>query len=351
MHRRSAFALILGCMALLPQKTLATTEIPALFDGRPIGMAGAAAALVDNATAVYENPAAMDQIEYLSVTAGVSPFRPENTVPLEGPNTAKSTSAGFFPLFFAGGAYRLAEPLVVGLGIYPVAGTGAQYSDVSLIGGEDLEFGIVLLEASMPVSVRLTKWLSVAMGWRVTFMNIQSSNIDPGSGAKVTQDLRGTDVASGQLALHLRPYDWLKFGLVYRSKMSIKGSGSTDVGPQSFDTDAQFSQPHALRLGVAATPIANLNVAADVRYLFYEESNKNIRVTTQTPAGSMTQVMPQDWQNVASVHLGAEYYIRGRVAVRLGYSATGSATPKHAANPFTTVNGSTHCFGWHGRAF
>ena len=324
-------------LTLLPGLAKATTEIPGPFDARSIALGGAAVAVADNASAIFHNPAGLDQIKRGTITAGVFPFRSQNTVPLEGPSTAKESSGGFFPLFFAGGAYRFSDRVVAGIATYPVAGSGGAYDNVALVGGEDLDFGIVLLETNIPISIRLTEQLSVALGWRVTYMNIQASNVDPNAGV-VTQNLKGADFAAAELGVHFRPSDVLRLGFTYRTKMSISASGNTKMGGQNIDTTTTFAQPHAFRLGTAVALLQKrLNLALDLKYLMFSESNKKISTTMQTPAGPLVSNNTLNWKDAVSVHAGAEYFVAQGVPIRLGYSATTSAVPKESANPFATV--------------
>lgn len=335
---RPAVALLFVA-SLYPKGGLATTEIPALHDARVIALGGAATGYIDSPSAVLHNPAALDRIEGLSISLGVFPFRSINTVPLEGPNTEKSSSGGFFPMFFAGAAYRITDRIVAGIGLYPTGGIGGAYENVSLVGGQDLDFVAVFMEGSLPVSFRITERLSIAAGLRVTYLRMNTKGVDP-TGGVVEQDLSGINFAGGTFGVSAKLLDNLDLGFNYRTKVTTKATGTTISQGQELDTRTNFASPHSFRIGGALRLFEDrLMLAADAKYMLFGESNESIRVTTTTPMGDSVAETSLDWKNSLSGHFGGEFRFAPVWLGRLGFSVANSATPEDTASPFATVPG------------
>jgi long-chain fatty acid transport protein len=333
---------------ILPAATLASTETPAIFDARSVALGGAGTAYVDNATAAFYNPACLENIDKLSLTLGFSPYFPQLTAPLNGPNTTVESTVSLAPLFFAGGAWRLPffDRMVVGLAVYPTAGLGGAYENVASLGGEDLEMAIYMIEASIPVSIRITDGLAIAFSWRMTYL-AQSSKlfIDDGAGGlmPLEQEMSGMGAAGFSVGIYYRTNEWLQLGLTWRSKISIEMSGDSDIFGGTYDTDSEFKAPDSIRLGVALRPIEGLMVALDLKYLTYSDSNKQLSSTIKgTPMGDLPSTAPLNWEDVFAGHLGVEYYVTSYLPLRLGYSLSRSATPDKTASFMTTSPGLLH---------
>jgi long-subunit fatty acid transport protein len=120
-----------ACGFLYCREANATTELPAQYDARALGLGGTGASFIENGSSVFLNPAALDGIKTFAVTAVLAPVQPVLTVPLpSGPmsvNPAVTADAPFFPLFLAGAGFRLSDRFVAGIAVYPTAGVGSTY--------------------------------------------------------------------------------------------------------------------------------------------------------------------------------------------------------------------------------
>jgi long-subunit fatty acid transport protein len=187
-------SLVILCIVLFTAgKASASTEINGLFDGRSAGMGGTGVAFLDSAGAIPTNPALLDQIGKLTISADVffiastpmSPYRVWHVDQASGNyyetyDTVRSKTAAA-PLPFIGGAYRITDRLVLGLAVYPNIAQGAQasyrpapdeYPNAIAIN----KVGMALIEAAEALSIKVLDNLSVAVMWRVTYMT-QSINV------------------------------------------------------------------------------------------------------------------------------------------------------------------------------
>jgi long-chain fatty acid transport protein len=348
------------CLLLASSAVHANTEITGLFDARSLGMAGTGVAFIDSAAAIPINPAALDQINKLTLSLNAVYLRAQQQAPYaiwhlnpageryRSYDTIRNApSQAVLP--FIGGAYRLHERVVVGLAAYPMIGQGIsiQYRPApdelpALVAKNDV--AIALIEAGVPVSVRLLDNLSLALMWRVTYLlqDVSSPLANPEfpgvafdrmTGAAVNADLNVTGLHFGgvQVGLLYRPIPSLRFGLVYRSKVVVEGSGTatTKLGDSDTVLDARqsYTNPHMFRAGVAWNALDRLLLALDFKYLLYAEAFKATQTISSFPgAPEMVREQPLHWSNAWSLSLGAEYSLAERWRLRAGYAFVTSAT-------------------------
>lgn len=314
-------------------------------------MAGTGATFLHNGASVFHNPAGLDGIDSFAITGVISPFVPKTTAPVEGPNDSSSTDFMVVPLFLAGGGYRIAEPVVLGLAIYPQTGFGAKFSDVQVLGGENLEFTAAIFEAAPALSFRIAEGLSVGASYRITYAQQKTSLMapvfDPMAGmpvpTRLESELSGTNFLGFQLGASYAATEDLHLAATFRSKVTTEVTGSTTMFGQDFDTTSEVSTPHRLLLGAHHEFMDDrLLLALNLKYLFYAGSNDEVDTTVETPMGDQTTTQEFGWKNVPAFGLGAEYMATEMVPVRLGYSFSLSATPEENANPFAPAPSPIH---------
>jgi long-subunit fatty acid transport protein len=356
---------------LMSSTAFANTDINGLFDARSTGMGATGVAFIDSAAAIPINPAALDQIDKLALTldATIIMSQPQRvyviTHPMMGGGTYQNYETIRFdrtmapPLPFLGGAYRVHERVVVGLGAYPLVGSGTTnlYRPAPEL-RPDLEVRnesrTGLIEVGLPVSVRILDNLSVAAMWRATYLTTTSTSPltspyiyteggpDP-SYAKT--DVNGWNFGGFELGVLYRPLPSLRFGLTYRSKVVTEGTGKLDVAGMRFDVTAPFANPHGFRLGAAHSMLDDrLLLAADFKYLLYGEAFKTIDTRIVMNGVETTRQTLTNWKNAFSVHLGAEYAVLPLLRLRAGYSLVQSATPEDYANARYAPPGFSHAF-------
>ena len=71
--------------------------------------------------------------------------------------------------------------------------------------------------------------------------------------------------------------------------------------------------------GLSMTPLPSLLLAADVRYLFYEDA-AGFALEGDAPFGSDGALAGFGWQNVFAFGIGAEYSVNDKLALRAGYN-------------------------------
>jgi long-chain fatty acid transport protein len=318
----------------------ATTELPAQYDARSVGLAGTGASFIENGASVFLNPAALDGIKTVAATIVITPVQPVLTVPLAPPpmNAPVKADTPFFPLFLAGAGFRLSDHVVAGIAVYPTAGVGSTYTKA--IGGQDLSMSIAQFEAAPAVSVKIIDGLSLGLSYRITYTRQTAHQPPPLAPAPTDITLDGFNYFGVQAGLYFRPAEIVHLAFTYRSRVDTDLSGTTEMGGMKFDTKSAFNSPNRFRLGASISPPGvPLLVAADIKYLMYADANQTSDVTITTPMGTQTTTQRLDWKNTLGFGLGVEYKVSPMVPVRVGYSLGQSATPESTANPFTPPPG------------
>jgi long-subunit fatty acid transport protein len=334
---------------------------------------------LDTAGAIPTNPALLDQIGKLTIGLDVFYIRSQPEAPYtiyytdqagqpyRNYETIRSKPTGA-PLPFVGGAFRLLDRVVVGAAVYPVIGQGAQaeYKPSpqmypNSIAKVDVAMG--LIEAGVPVSIRLLDNLSLGLMWRMTYMTQSVSTplpankapgavIDTSTGQVVNADVKvtGMNFTGLQVGLFYKPLPSLRLGFSYRAKVTVNGSGTTTtrLGTSEIvlDTRQGYSNPHSLRAGLAWTGLDDkLMVAADLKYLMYAEAFKELGTTTESASKpASTTYTKAYWKDSVSVHVGAEYKFGQSWCARLGYSLVTSATNPDYALSYFAPPGNAHQF-------
>ena len=355
---------------LTSSTALANMDINGLFDARSTAMGSTGVAFIDSAGAIPINPAALDQIDKLALTldATVIMSQPQRVYVITHPAADGGTSQNYetirfgrsvSTLPFLGGAYRLHERVVVGAAFYPLVGSGtvnkylpAPELRPDLVLTNESTTGLV--EVGVPISVRILDNLSVAVMWRATYLTTSSRSpltspyiYMPGGPdpSYATTEASGWNFGGFEIGVLYRPVPSLRLGLTYRSKVVVDGKGKLGAAGMEFDLTTPFPNPHAFRAGAAFSALQDrLLIAADFKYILYEEAFKTIDVFLVMNGMERTNSRQTNWQNTISVHLGAEYALLPALRLRAGYAGVQSATPKDYADARYAPPGFSHAF-------
>jgi long-chain fatty acid transport protein len=355
--------LIVALVGLATGRAHASTDINGLFDGRSAGMGGTGVAFIDSPAAIPINPALLDQIGKLSISADLfyivsqpeGPYTVFHLDPATGEHFSSyetiRSSPTSAPLPFLGVAYRIVDRVVIGLAAYPVIGQGAsaKYQPApdelpNLWATNHVEAG--LFEMGEAISVKVLDNLSLAGMWRINYMTqTASSPVNTGgapAGVLLNRDrtqvanadfsIKGLNFTGFEFGVFYKPIPSLRLGFSYRSKVVVEGTGKakTTLGTSVIELDAKstFTNPHAFRAGLAWSLFdEKLLLATDFKYLMYAEAYKEIKTTTTMANGmSSDKLIKAYWKDSWVVQLGAEYKLSDVWSARAGYIILQSAT-------------------------
>ncbi len=346
MARAAAFVSILAGSAN------ATPEHPLRFGARSLAMGGTGVAHVNDASAAAINPAGLDAIESATVMLTASPFIPTTDWPFSA-DRSQETETAIVPLFFAGAALRVLEPLTVGAAFYAASGISAEYDALPEYAGLDMMLNLGVLEAAIPVSYRINEHVSVGAALRFAHAILETDLPIPfGEAAgplRLEMDIAGNAFPGVLVGVMVQLLDSLSLGATYRSKMTIdlEGSGTAThpfvSGP--LDVSASWSTAHAFRVGGAWWAIPErLLVSLDVAYTLLDEAVNGLPIHLEFRSGDLAgapidQEVELNWQDSIAALVGGEYWLTERFAARAGYHAARSGTRERYAEPLSPPPG------------
>jgi len=263
---RAAWAFALVFVVAMPSPARAGGyDTPILYSARHQGMGGTAIGYVDDASSIFHNPAGLDHVKSLNLLAGItllsgkittSPGNPD-LPKADGTYQSRTTEPAVAPLFIVGAGYRVAPPVTIGLGVYPIAALSGEYATPNLVGRPTIDkTRLVFLEVSPAVSVRLLDKLSVGAGYRVTYALLDRVKGDADNPREFDFSVHGTNFAGFRAGLQWQPLDVLSLGLVYRHR--IEPTLRADSGYAYTDlTNAETTLVLPAKLGAGGVPNAD----------------------------------------------------------------------------------------------
>lgn len=275
------------------------------------------------------------------------------------------SDAGLFPIPSVG--YLHSTPgsrFAFGLSAFGVGGFGVDYalSPMDMMAGQlpenplvspqqadgGIGFGalsstFMLLQVSPTVAFRLTDDLSVGFAPTFNMASLELS-VFPGTAPQMFPnpiDPSGTSMlalypdapaawATGlgfQAGLHYVNPAGFSAGVSYKSRQAFQEFAFEPTTPGAADYEFRMDYPMILSGAVAFTGIDGLLLAADVRYIDFE----NAPGFDKSGFGMQGQVLGFGWKSITVVALGAQYEVLPGLPVRFGYSMNGSPVEDDAA--------------------
>jgi len=354
MTHRLCAAWLAACALTAPSAAHAGGyDTPMLYSARHMGMGGAAIGYVNDPSAVFHNPAGLGQIERGEVIGDFSLL-------LGGIHGSPGLGAGrdvdsdttVAPFFLIGAGYRIQKLITLGVGVYPIASSGATFHYGATKDSTELFF----LEASPAIAINVLPNLRIGAGYRVTYVRLNRYSGQPDSGAVPYLDftLTGQNFTGFRAGVQYDPTSWLSLGAVFRNPTTTKVTNShgTALRLEFNDVSTKFKLPAKLGFGTRADfEQFGLHgaLAADFEYSFNSE---NVGYDLQgTEAGMTTPTSVSnvfEWSNSATLRFGAEYRVWrnpalqiDRVALRAGFVHDTKTANSQYPTPFGTPPGPT----------
>jgi len=307
---------------------------------RAHGMGGAFAAVADDPTALYYNPAGLAfQPNGIGLAAGLSLITADlETTPklIERDATGQvngfrlgdtvEAEAGLFAVPYAYVTAVFLDQLAAGIGVFPHLGLGVEWPAGSEwdVGRQEIEaVNLQAITINPCVAWRPVKWLSIAAGFDAVTANIEFKRgldlMQSGWNPNAVDsrfghaELGGSGWGFGANAgILVRPLDWLSIGAHYRSRFSVTmtGQGHFDV-PDSFaeslpdqDLELDITMPDILSVGVAVRPLDWLLLQLEVTQVWWSTWDVLEVEFADTPDNNIE--LEQHWMDGASYRFGLE---------------------------------------------
>ena len=323
------------------------------------GMSHAVTASVDDASAVYYNPAAMVDVGEYAASGGVQAIHPTTSYDGQGVTELKTSNITFaVPSVYV--VKTLSDnDMAVGLGVFSNFGLGTTWSNSGPFKYVATETKLTTATVSANFAKRLGDDLSVAVG-----VNYMSSTVKfnsmypfaffvPGS-ADGIQAVNGEGDGFGfNAAVLYKATDQLKIGLSYRSAISTTISGDIEIdnfpgalqplsGGAVYSSDAEVDMefPAIATLGLAFQATESLLLEFDADYTgwsSYDELNFKFDSPLTLPNGvamlPSESTQTKDYEDVIAYRFGAAYKHDDKLTIRVGGYFDPTPIPAETVDP------------------
>lgn len=330
-------------------------DTPMLYTARHMGMGGTAIGYVRDPSALFHNPAGLGHVRRTSLIGDLSLLIGDIHGSPDFMAQSVESDTTFAPFFLVGGAQRLHELVVVGVGLYPIASAGATYS----YGPEGFEdrTSLLFVEGSVGVAVNLPENVRLGLGYRVTFVRLErfKGNTESDATPFIDFTLTGWDFLGLRAGAQWTPLPWLDVGIVYRHRVDVDVDSDEGiaVAQQFTDVGTEFTLPAKLSFGsrfdLEHLRGPHLAFGADLEYSFNSQNEgaplegDPVVPPGQPPAPRTSVPNVFEWTNSVTLRFGVEYRLLrnttnefDHVALRAGYVWDGKTANERYPTPFGT---------------
>lgn len=347
-----------GWMALCAAMIWTSTAFAAGYDtpmthsAKYIGMGGTAIGTVNDASALYHNPAALSRVSGFGLAVSVSPlFGQLQASPHPEAINIKSNPS-FSPFFMVAASYAITDRVTVAAGFYPLGGGGGGYSyDYTTSSGaarsvEDTT-QLTFLEASVGVSVKLLDYLSVGVAWRGTMTSFERKVVNTDDGKAndyINMDMSANNWRGLRAGLSFQMNDNWGLGLTYRHRIDtqVLTDKAVVTGIPAENGSYDFTIPSKLGLG-GFVNFDKWRLALDVEYAFNSQ-NGEAEVKGKAFGTKVAVKNIANWSDSVTVRIGGAYKVTDMLEARLGFAHDTQAANNQYPTAFGTPPGATNVF-------
>lgn len=334
----SAAAVLVACAGGRAQAAGYQLDVLA---ARATAQAAAVTASVDDASSIFYNPAGMARGEHFDLELGTTLIAPAFTfTPTSG--AATNTKSEVVPpphLYFA---YGVTDELSLGIGVFSQYGLGFEWPDDFSGRFVTQKVGLQTFNINPSLAFRVGDRLRVGVGVQIVRSTVdlvqKISFVDSEGSVELAGDAWGAGGNAG-VQVELLP-KMLTFGASFRSGVDLSYDNgkahfsnvpvefANTLKDQTGTTDIQL--PETLGLGLALHPFDALTVGLDVDYTAWQR-NDAIVLTFENPQLSKTE--PKHWHYSWNYHLGGEYQLNPKLALRAGVLYDPTPSPVDTVGP------------------
>src|SRR5262245_30450744 len=321
---------------------------------RGLGLSNAMTAGVNDASAVYYNPAALSEVQGDNLLMSGTYVNLQNSVENSGRKSTNKHDDNFLASFFAN--YRIPNSdFTLGIGTYAPFGLATEYDKDAFTRFAAIDTELKTIYVTSALSWNPSSYFSVGAGLSFVHASGVFSRalcLDPISGCTQPLGLEGrvrvTDTADAfayNLGLLVKPTDSLKFGFTYRSRVDLRFDNAEAKFRGAFSTPTVRAYVRPVRL----PPVINSGVFWQIApswgvEFVYEYTRwsefKSLSATFSPipvflPLGAPVPGFssPQEWKNTSTLRLGSFYRFDDRWEIRGGIGLEGTPIPNRTLSP------------------
>ncbi|MBL0217695.1 MAG: outer membrane protein transport protein [Myxococcales bacterium] len=301
------------------------------ISARGVGMGGAWTAWVDDATAVWFNPAALSEVDPqvdvgAELVVGPRTFTPVADDGTRGPAQNATVVAPVPSLGVVGRFWYDGQPsrFTLGGGVWNTFGGKVAFPKTGMPALDAVQDAVV--EASAGTAVRVSDRLSIGAAFRIGIGLFSVEGTQMPYDASLSAKGLGVAMAWGFL---FRPVETVRIGAAWRAPLRITTTGNGTIegasGTEQVSVEHQQNWPQSASLGVgiAASPALKLAVQLD----WTQWSTVKDLIVQLPGSGNPDQVYREDWEDSWTARVGADLAVTRAIAVRGGLYYDTTAVP------------------------
>ena len=327
MKRMKLLAGTLGVAATLAAQTVLGAGF-GIYEGSARGNAMGTEVTADPASpsVLYNNAAAMTELEGTQFEAGATFIRPSQTVSIGGGNNYAKSKWWTPPHAYA--THQVNDKVWAGLGVFSRYGLGVDYEDNWPGRYNCQEATIQSIDINPSVAFKVLDNLSLAAGLRAEWFEFELSKALPTGAPFVDPDLqfhmKGDSWGVGyNLGAFYKATDWLSFGLAFDSEIEQEVEGDYDVNHPLLsggEGNGDITTPAILRFGTSVKATEKMTVNAGLVYTMWSSYDELAIDFDPALLGQFPEsTTEKDWNDVFRYQIGAEYALTETWALRAGY--------------------------------
>jgi long-chain fatty acid transport protein len=308
------------------------------WSARGNALGGAMVARDGDPSSVAYNPACITDVPGKQIQIGATAIAPSATMDVQS-NALQdmdfADSVWALPTMYY--THQLSDNYWFGLGMFSRVGLGTEYEDADTWAGRYncSRAAIKSMSINPNLAMKFSDAFSLAVGVEATYLDFEYDmtfkhplvdNTD------ILHEISADGWAYGiNLGARYRPFDWLAFGLAWRSEIQMKVRGDGDFTQKGQLTPAAFGFrntgvsgtepiPESVTMGVMVKPMDRLSLEFDAVWTKWS-SYKSLVVNYDDLQPGFGHKLESDknWKNTWRFQFGAEYALTDSVDLRAGY--------------------------------
>jgi long-chain fatty acid transport protein len=312
-----------------------------------MGQGNAFVAEANDASAVFYNPAGLNQIKRAQVYQGAFFNYPDRE--FSGGGQDSQTNHRIYRTLTAYVAIPVHDRVALGFGFFSPFGMGTVWPP-TWAGRYITTYSSLKTYCLNPVvSVKVLDNLSLAAGYDIMWSKVRLKS-------KTPMVVRGRTFPDGEIELtgggsgsgynfgvHYEPLTGVKLGAAYRSQIKVNHSGAFTVGfppgipaGAAIPGEANLVFPPSLTMGISYSRFKPFTFEFDTTWTgwsSYDKLKLNLD-SPPTPGSSVrTITTPKNWQDTWAFRFGANYEINESMKIRVGYIYDLTPVPDSSFDP------------------
>ena len=313
------------------------------WSARGNALGGAMVARDADPSAVAYNPAAITDLPGNQIQVGATAIAPTATMDARSSELKDmdfQDSVWGLPTFYY--TRQLSDHYWFGIGMFSRVGLGTEYDDQDTwVGRYNCSYAAIKSVSINPnLALRFSDAFSLAIGVDATYLDFgYNTTIDPTfqrNPNTTATDIRQEISADGwgygmNLGARYRPYDWLAFGILWRSEIQLTVEGDVDftrkgvIEPESIllnDTGVTGTEPipESVTMGVMVKPMDRLSLEFDAVWTNWSAYETLVIEYDDPLFGVLDEAKgTKRWSNTWRFQFGAEYALTDDLDLRAGY--------------------------------